>query len=272
MKDIVESIDVNGVTFYPSYFKAIRRIPDDEIRLEAYDVICGYMMTGTLPDDMSWQIESIFDGLKPNIDTSRKNSKNGAKKTKAEAKPKRTKSETETKQKPNKNETETKAEQIEIEEEIEKEFESKDIKPSLSTKSASAARFSIFWQTYPKRVRQTDAEEEWEKLSVDSELFDRIIKALNVAKESDEWKRENGRFIPHPSNWLKDRRWEDEPVNVRAPAKKNKFANFHQRDRSQEDFDELEKQMLQRRTGHEEKSNQNNKDNESNGDTPARAV
>lgn len=158
------------------------------------------------------------------------------------------------------------------ENEDEHENVNENVKPSLSTKSASAARFSIFWQTYPKRVRQTDAEEEWEKLSVDSELFDRIIKALNVAKESDEWKRENGRFIPHPSNWLKDRRWEDEPVNVRAPAKKNKFANFHQRDRSQEDFDELEKQMLQRRTGHEGKSNQNNKDNESDGDTSARAV
>lgn len=248
---------------------------DNETAGEVIKMIMHYGMNGEdISDEMTPAARAIFKMSKGNIDASNKKRENGSKggkQTQSKAKQTSSKHQANVKQTESKTQAPDKQPSSNINKDKDKDV-NRDNNTSLSTKSASAARFSIFWQTYPKRVRQTDAEEEWEKLSVDSELFDRIIKALNVAKESDEWKRENGRFIPHPSNWLKDRRWEDEPVNVRAPAKKNKFANFHQRDRSQEDFDELEKQMLQRRTGHEEKSNQNNKDNKSNGDTPARAV
>jgi hypothetical protein len=27
---------------------------------------------------------------------------------------------------------------------------------------------------------------------------------------SEQWRRDDGRFIPHPATWLNQRRWEDE--------------------------------------------------------------
>ena len=206
MKDIVESVDVNSITFYPSYFKAIRRIPDDEIRLEAYDVICGYMMTGTTPENMSGQIESIFDGLKPNIDVSRINSKNGAK-------PKRTKNETVTSQKPNENETKTKAKQIEVEKEVEEEIEKESIKNTTRARTPSDARFNIFWQTYPKKVGKKAAYSAWKRAKITSDQFQDVIKAIEEQKESDQWKRG---YIPNPATWLNQGRWDDEMPDSRA--------------------------------------------------------
>ena len=29
-------------------------------------------------------------------------------------------------------------------------------------------------------------------------------------KKSKEWKKENGKYIPHPTTWLNQKRWEDE--------------------------------------------------------------
>ena len=69
--------DVKGVTFYPSYHKAIMRIPDDAMRLRAFEIVTTYMLTGEMPEDMDWQLETLFEGIKPNIDTSRKRSNAG---------------------------------------------------------------------------------------------------------------------------------------------------------------------------------------------------
>ena len=36
--------------------------------------------------------------------------------------------------------------------------------------------------------------------------------ALERDKRSEQWRRDNGDFIPHPASWLNGRRWEDEPA------------------------------------------------------------
>ena len=33
--------------------------------------------------------------------------------------------------------------------------------------------------------------------------------AIEVAKESADWKKEGGKYIPYPATWLNNRRWED---------------------------------------------------------------
>jgi hypothetical protein len=33
-------------------------------------------------------------------------------------------------------------------------------------------------------------------------------------RQQDDWLREAGRFIPHPSTWLSQGRWQDEPSTV----------------------------------------------------------
>jgi len=36
------------------------------------------------------------------------------------------------------------------------------------------------------------------------------LSALPAFVASDEWVRDGGKFVPHPTSWLRGRRWEDE--------------------------------------------------------------
>lgn len=72
------------------------------------------------------------------------------------------------------------------------------------------ARFSEFWKAYPRKVGKATAEKAWAKLKVTDELHSTILAALEKHKVSDQWTKDGGQFIPHPSTWLNQRRWEDE--------------------------------------------------------------
>jgi hypothetical protein len=69
--------DVEGIKFYSSYYSAIMKIPDDTMRLKAFELVTTYMMTGEILEIGDWQLEILFEGIRPNIDTSRKRSKAG---------------------------------------------------------------------------------------------------------------------------------------------------------------------------------------------------
>ncbi len=75
---------------------------------------------------------------------------------------------------------------------------------------AQERRFAEFWSAYPKKVGKKAALNSWYKLKPDGALFDRIIQAVVNAKESKEWKKDGGSFIPHPTTWLNQGRWDDE--------------------------------------------------------------
>lgn len=67
--------------------------------------------------------------------------------------------------------------------------------------------FSVFWKKYPKKVGKGDAEKSWKK---NKPPLEEILKALEWQKESDQWKRESGQYIPNPSTYLNQKRWLDE--------------------------------------------------------------
>lgn len=70
--------------------------------------------------------------------------------------------------------------------------------------------FNQFWEAYPKKRGKSNACRSWEKLKVSNELFDLIIQKLELFKKSDDWLKENGKYIPYPATFLNGRRWEDE--------------------------------------------------------------
>ena len=44
-----------------------------------------------------------------------------------------------------------------------------------------------------------------------------LIAAVNTQKQSQQWLRNNGQYIPNPATWLNQGRWEDElPTNEAA--------------------------------------------------------
>jgi hypothetical protein len=198
------------------------------------------MMTGKLPEEMNWQVKIIMEGLKPVIDKSRNKSKSGQIETSDKRK--------ESKPKSNENQTEIKTETNEeekknIEEEKEEDIE-KDIKTSSSPRSATDARFDIFWQTYPNKVGKENARKAWSKIKPDAELFDKIIKKVEELKVCDDWTKNGGQYVPHPATWLNRGGWDDEIPKSRSPGRKNSFQNFTGRTRTQKDYEDIERGLL----------------------------
>ena len=84
--------------------------------------------------------------------------------------------------------------------------------------------FERFWKAYPprngKRRGKAQAQKAWAKLKPDLPTCRLMAAALESDKQSDEWQRENGRYIPMASTWLNGRRWEDEPAGPEDPGPK----------------------------------------------------
>lgn len=70
--------------------------------------------------------------------------------------------------------------------------------------------FNDFWKAYPKKVSKAQALNAWNKLKPDNDLVREILSALERQKQSAQWQKDNGQFIPYPATWLNGRRWEDE--------------------------------------------------------------
>lgn len=85
--------------------------------------------------------------------------------------------------------------------------------PPISPKGIDV-RFSNFWQAYPKKVGKGAAEKAFKKYKPDDVLLDAMLNALSVQKQSDQWKKDGGQFIPNPATWLNQKRWEDESPSV----------------------------------------------------------
>ena len=92
--------------------------------------------------------------------------------------------------------------------------------------------FDRFWAAYPKKRSKGQAERTWmtslPKLlghPPTEPFLASLMVALERAKTSEEWTRENGRYIPYPASWLNAKGWEDEPV---GPPKSAALAAFEQ--------------------------------------------
>ena len=69
--------------------------------------------------------------------------------------------------------------------------------------------FASFWEQYPRKKNKGHAEKAFDKLKPDDELLQTILKAVEGARESADWRKDGGQFIPHPATWLNARGWED---------------------------------------------------------------
>jgi hypothetical protein len=73
-----------------------------------------------------------------------------------------------------------------------------------------AQNFDLFYQNYPKKVAKQAALKSWQKLKPDDDLMAKIMRGLERWKQSTDWLKDNGQYIPYPASWLNGRRWEDE--------------------------------------------------------------
>ena len=82
--------------------------------------------------------------------------------------------------------------------------------------------FEKFWNAYPKKVGKGGARKAWDKIKVSNDLLDTILTAVGQQKNSKDWKKDEGQFIPHPATWLNQERWTDVVAGpVRKAVPKN---------------------------------------------------
>ena len=70
-------------------------------------------------------------------------------------------------------------------------------------------RFNEFWDSYPRKAAKEVARKAWVKLKPSNDLIQVILANLKLQCRSDQWQKDNGKYIPHASTWLNGRRWED---------------------------------------------------------------
>jgi len=72
--------------------------------------------------------------------------------------------------------------------------------------------FHVFWDKYPKKQDKRRAYDVFRRLSVTPDLLEKMLRALDIQKKSEQWRKAKGQYIPHASTWLNGRRWEDETI------------------------------------------------------------
>ena len=70
--------------------------------------------------------------------------------------------------------------------------------------------FDSFWKTYPNKKAKIAAKKAWDKINPDKTLASEIINSIETYKKSTDWKKEKGKYIPHPATRLNRGQWEDE--------------------------------------------------------------
>lgn len=68
--------------------------------------------------------------------------------------------------------------------------------------------FADFYSKYPKKKARPEAERAWKK--IDPKEHQAIMDGLERAKQSQDWAKDGGKYIPFPATFLNGRRWEDE--------------------------------------------------------------
>ena len=89
--------------------------------------------------------------------------------------------------------------------------------------------FAGFWSAYPRKINRSGASKAFSKIDPDDTLAAAMLAAIDRQKNSAQWTKDGGEFIPHPATWLNGRRWEDElPVASLVP-KPSPAAGFQTR-------------------------------------------
>lgn len=68
--------------------------------------------------------------------------------------------------------------------------------------------FLEFWNMYPKKVGKDKAFESWSKKKP---RLDDVIFTLSWQLNSKDWLKDDGKYIPMPTTYLNQGRWQDEP-------------------------------------------------------------
>lgn len=90
---------------------------------------------------------------------------------------------------------------------------------SKETQNAREEMFEQFWVIYPRHTNKKAALQAFLRVNPDDALMQVILAAIEKQRQSAQWTKDGGQFIPHPATWLNGRRWEDEMPSGASPQR-----------------------------------------------------
>lgn len=69
--------------------------------------------------------------------------------------------------------------------------------------------FEVFWSKYPKKQKKKDARVAFLR-NVSESNAKKVFDGLEMWLKSEQWSKDHGRYIPLPTSWLNEERWNDE--------------------------------------------------------------
>lgn len=84
-----------------------------------------------------------------------------------------------------------------------------------------ASAFDTFWSIYPRRAGKKEAEKAFVKALKAGTSAEDVL--AGARRFRDDPNLPEQRFIPHPSTWLNQGRWEDDPLPIRGGARPTAF-------------------------------------------------
>ena len=234
---------------YPQTIELVKRYKEDQ-RCRLYEAMAFYAFTGEEP---SWPDDApewlIWEALKQTVDRADKkvnqNKRNASRTEKDDtngSEPERTGANASGTERTGANASETdnhKPKTI-TQETITQEREREDLTPPKPPAKKAADDFSVFWLAYPKKQDKQNALKAWKKLNPDAETQRKMILAIQAQRDSPQWQKDGGQFIPMPSTWLNGRRWEDEETPQAARVSRTVSAQMYtQRDYTEDELNSL---------------------------------
>lgn len=84
--------------------------------------------------------------------------------------------------------------------------------------------FDEFWAIYPKKVDKKGSLRAFKNIPKLKEVFPVIIQALEIQKQSIQWTKDHGQYIPNPTTYIHQERWNTVTEADQVQAKINEAA------------------------------------------------
>lgn len=76
--------------------------------------------------------------------------------------------------------------------------------------------FDQFWDAYPNKKKKKDAHRVWLKIAKNHIIANDIIKHVQRMATTEDWSKEKGKFVPHPTTYLNGERWNEDIPDMGA--------------------------------------------------------
>lgn len=71
--------------------------------------------------------------------------------------------------------------------------------------------FELFWKSYPRKKSKGVAYKAWLQTSDIRPPLPELLRCIAVLRASDDWRKDQGKFIPYPASFLRAWGWHDVP-------------------------------------------------------------